>query len=170
MTLHYVKGDATKPAGDGPKLLIHCCNDIGAWGKGFVTALSRRWSKPEESYRSWALNESFRLGMVQPVRVESDVWVLNMLAQRGIRRRSSDPPAIDYDKLRVCLRKVGDFAVSRAASVHAPKFGSALAGGSWDTIETMIVEELVERGIDVFIYILPAEWRDEKQSPEPRTD
>lgn len=169
-SLVYVKGDATKPAGTGPKVIPHVCNNLGSWGRGFVVALSGRWSRPEEFYRKWARNESFRLGMVQPVRVEPDVWVINMLAQRGIRRRNDDPPAIDYDRLRLCLKKVGDFALSRGATVHAPKFGSALAGGSWDIIEAIVLEELVDRGLDVSIYILPAEWRDEEQSPEPRTD
>lgn len=30
-SLVYVKGDATRPAGEGPRLIIHCCNDIGVW-------------------------------------------------------------------------------------------------------------------------------------------
>jgi hypothetical protein len=38
----YHVGDATMPVGDGPKILVHICNNIGAWGRGFVVALSRR--------------------------------------------------------------------------------------------------------------------------------
>lgn len=43
-SIAYRVGDATQPVGDGPKILVHVCNDIGAWGRGFVVALSRRWA------------------------------------------------------------------------------------------------------------------------------
>lgn len=42
MTIHYLKGDATNPVGPGPKIIAHICNDIAAWGKGFVLAVSMR--------------------------------------------------------------------------------------------------------------------------------
>ena len=49
--INYLVGDATRPVGEGVKLIIHCCNDIGAWGAGFVVALSKRWEGPEKCYR-----------------------------------------------------------------------------------------------------------------------
>ncbi|RYD76612.1 MAG: Appr-1-p processing protein, partial [Verrucomicrobiaceae bacterium] len=46
MAIHYVTGDATRPEGDGARVICHVCNDIGGWGRGFVTALSKRWKGP----------------------------------------------------------------------------------------------------------------------------
>ncbi|HJZ91138.1 MAG TPA: hypothetical protein VKE40_09715 [Gemmataceae bacterium] len=43
----YQNGDATQPQALGVKMICHACNDIGARGKGFVLALSRRWEQPE---------------------------------------------------------------------------------------------------------------------------
>ena len=51
MEIKYIKGDATRPIGDGSKLILHICNDVGAWGSGFVVALSKRWKEPEQKYR-----------------------------------------------------------------------------------------------------------------------
>ncbi len=34
----YLTGDATQPQSAGPKLIVHVCNDIGGWGRGFVVA------------------------------------------------------------------------------------------------------------------------------------
>ena len=48
--IHYRVGDATAPVADGPKIIAHICNDIGAWGRGFVLAISRRWPEPEKAY------------------------------------------------------------------------------------------------------------------------
>ena len=49
--IHYIKGDASYPIGDEIKIIAHVCNDIGAWGKGFVLAISRRWDKPKIEYQ-----------------------------------------------------------------------------------------------------------------------
>lgn len=151
MTINYVQGDATRPVGGGPKVIPHIVNNVPAWGRGFVMALSARWPKPEAAYRKWALNESFRLGMVQPVRVQDDLWVLNMLAQRGIRSNEGPPP-ISYGALRICLGKVSVFAATHEASVHMPRIGAGLAGGDWDVIEGLILAELVDRGLSVTVY------------------
>ncbi|MFF4223553.1 hypothetical protein ACFYZH_11940 [Streptomyces abikoensis] len=35
--IEYVRGDATCPQGDGPKVICHVVNDAGGWGRGFVT-------------------------------------------------------------------------------------------------------------------------------------
>jgi O-acetyl-ADP-ribose deacetylase (regulator of RNase III) len=49
----YLKADPTKPATAGNKIIVHICNDIGGWGKGFVMAVSKRWPEPEKQYREW---------------------------------------------------------------------------------------------------------------------
>jgi len=42
MTINYRHGDATAPKADGPVVIVHVCNDVGKWGKGFVLAVSKR--------------------------------------------------------------------------------------------------------------------------------
>ena len=76
----YTKGDATRPAGAGNKIIVHICNDIGGWGKGFVMAVSKRWLEPEQQYRQWHQSkQNFALGEVQFVQVDLDTWVANMI-------------------------------------------------------------------------------------------
>ena len=91
--IHYVTGDATHPEGQGHKIIVHVCNDIGRWGKGFVLAISKRWQEPEKAYRQWyahpAGDNRMELGKIQPVRVEDDIAVINMIAQKGIYRAKS---------------------------------------------------------------------------------
>ncbi|TGN76338.1 hypothetical protein E5083_14125 [Streptomyces bauhiniae] len=43
----YIRGDATAPCAEGARVIAHVCNDIGGWGRGFVSALSKRWPEPE---------------------------------------------------------------------------------------------------------------------------
>ena len=108
--INCVRGDATRPKGTGIKYIIHCCNDIGAWGAGFVLALSKRWKEPEKQYRDWAHNREgtgkpFELGQVQIVIVEKDILVVNMIGQRDTHWSNGKPP-IRYDAIEEGLNRV----------------------------------------------------------------
>jgi O-acetyl-ADP-ribose deacetylase (regulator of RNase III) len=155
--IKYIRGDATRPAGDDPRLIVHICNDIGGWGKGFVGALSRRWREPEVRYRAWARGQDtqpFGLGEVQFVEVEPRLWVANLIGQHNIRRRQGDQP-IRYEAVREGLSRIADFALEHSASVHMPRIGAGLAGGDWTTIAAIIEEELCAQQITVTVYDLP---------------
>ncbi|MCL2848874.1 MAG: hypothetical protein FWE61_02365 [Micrococcales bacterium] len=43
--IRYLRGDATKPAGEWNTIIAHVCDDTGRWGKGFVYDLANvgRW-------------------------------------------------------------------------------------------------------------------------------
>ena len=78
----YLKGDATRPMVQGPKIIVHVCNDIGAWGAGFLMALSQMWPEPKAAYRRWCKEGGeavpFSLGNVQFVDVGNNIWVANL--------------------------------------------------------------------------------------------
>ncbi|GIF52219.1 O-acetyl-ADP-ribose deacetylase (regulator of RNase III) [Asanoa ferruginea] len=151
--IRYVTGDATRPLGAGPKIIAHVCNDTGGWGRGFVVALSRRWPEPERAYRAWHRDGAALLGEAQLVAVEPGLWVANMVGQHGLRRAGNRPP-IRYDALRRCLASVAEEAAALVASVHMPRIGAGLAGGRWEEIEPIIVDEVVAKGIQVTVYDL----------------
>jgi O-acetyl-ADP-ribose deacetylase (regulator of RNase III) len=150
----YLIGDATAPITPVPKMIVHVCNDIGAWGKGFVMALSRRWPEPESQYKGWyreRKTNDFGLGAVQFVQVETDLLVANMVGQHGIRRTKEGPP-IRYTAVENCLAKVALTAVELEASVHMPRIGCGLAGGKWEEIAPIITKQLCEKDIAVYVY------------------
>lgn len=155
----YLKGDATQPKAKGVKIIAHICNDVGAWGAGFVLALSKRWLQPELSYRR-IRQEDRNLGVVQLVNVQQDeddksIYVANMIAQHNVRPIVIDNVQVQpirYGALAVCLKKLRDDAIQYEASIHMPRIGSGLAGGDWLVIEKLINECLHD--IDVYVYDL----------------
>jgi len=148
----YLKGDATQPIGEGAKLLPHVVNDAGGWGAGYVLALSRRWKQPEAYCRQWAKQGRtiFKLGLNQYVPVENQLVVVNMCAQHHYGEDGKPP--VRYWALRSCLRDLAKEAKRVGASIHCPRFGAGLSGGSWEKIEQIINEELPD--IPVFVYDL----------------
>lgn len=173
ISIRYVPGDATWPQGEGTKIIVHCCNTVGAWGRGFVLALSRQWSSPERAYRLWhrsgetrvVINHAgkvirssvkFALGEVQLVIVEPDhLYVANLVGQDGIRTDQHRRAPVRYDAIRQGLKRVATYAALMEASVHMPRIGAGLAGGSWVEVAKIITDELTSRGIPVTVYDLP---------------
>jgi O-acetyl-ADP-ribose deacetylase (regulator of RNase III) len=157
VNIQYTTGDATKPVGEEPRIIVHVCNDVGGWGKGFVLALSRRWPEPEKRYRAWYQGKEtlpFKLGQVQFVPVEQGLWVANLIGQHDVRVRNGVSP-VRYEAIRQGLQRVANFAHQADASVHMPRIGSGLAGGKWEEIRQIVKEELADKGIAVTVYDLP---------------
>ncbi len=152
MALQFVEGDATRPVGAGSKIIVHVCNDLGGWGKGFVLALSRRWKEPERCYRQWHRSgEGFTLGAVRLVQVEPELWIANLIGQQGYRPVKGVPP-VRYDAIASGLAATREKCAELSASVHMPRIGCGLAGGKWEEIEARVRGELVDRGVDVTVY------------------
>jgi O-acetyl-ADP-ribose deacetylase (regulator of RNase III) len=181
MPITYLKGDATYPQGEGSRIIAQICNDAGGWGRGFVVAVSKRWKEPEAAYRAWFRGPAppanptkgkilmttgpFELGRVQLVQVEPNIFVLNMIAQKGYGRNASNPhrteeddggkPPIRYDALEKCLEAGGVLADTLKGafgilSFAMPRIGCSLAGGSWSSVEPIINQMLGDR--QVFVY------------------
>ena len=111
--INYVIGDATKPEPfDGERMILHVCNDIGGWGRGFVLALSGRDKTPETAYRKWAKDKiadgvEFKLGSVQLIPyAEEKLYVANMIGQHGIYEDEDGNPPVRYEAIRDALRRV----------------------------------------------------------------
>jgi O-acetyl-ADP-ribose deacetylase (regulator of RNase III) len=157
MEIQYAIGDATDPTRTGPTIIVHVCNDAGAWSKGFFALISQRWELPEQSYRTWYENRAdgtFDLGQVQFVPVEENLWVANVIGLSGVRPRGGVPP-INYEAVRDGLRRVAVKAKELQADVHMPRIGCGVAGGKWDEIKKLVHNQLSARDVAVTVYDPP---------------
>lgn len=75
-----------------------------------------------------------------------------MVAQRGIKVGRSTGVPIRYDAVESCLEKLSEEALLLEASIHMPRIGCGLAGGKWESIEPIILKNLSEKDIDVYVY------------------
>ncbi|MBP1223279.1 macro domain-containing protein [Flavobacterium sp. 1355] len=151
--IQYTKGDATSPQSENNKVIVHICNDIGGWGKGFVMAISKRWKKPENQYREWFKSkDGFELGKVQFVQVEEDLWIANLIGQHKINKDENGNAPIRYDAVEEGLKEVALFAIKNNASIHMPRIGCGLAGGKWEMMEPIILKTLSNNDVEVVVY------------------
>ncbi len=81
--------------------------------------------------------------------------IAHMIGQRGVRRPGRTAPApapLRYDAIDAALGRLAGQVIGLGASVHLPRIGCGLAGGSWPRVEPLITERLVRRGIAVTVY------------------
>ncbi len=154
----YVKGDATYPEKTTPNkmnLIVHVVNDALKWGKGFVLAISKRWSLPE--YRFMTNYNPNPLGSFESVQVEKNVWVINLYGQHGIANKYITIPPVRYDAIKKGLLSLRKLMCSRPNlypldnfAIHMPKIGCGLAGGDWSIVNRLV--EDVFPDVDVYVY------------------
>lgn len=166
--LHYLIGSALDPVDaeefgheSGAKIIAHIVNDIGAFGKGFVVALSKKWKQPERYYRE---RQPRVLGTVARIKVQDDplIYVANIVGQSGIKARNGVPP-VRYDAIRRALNELGQWVSTESVfykryySLHLPRIGCGNAGGEWQRIEPILNDTLIRYKIPTFVYTLPDE-------------
>lgn len=150
--LNFFVGDVTQPQGDGLKIVAHVCNDAGGFGSGVAGAIAKCWPSVKGAYHAWhSKGENFALGMVQLVTLSDSLIVANMIAQHGYSYAGH--PAINYLALHMCLSKVAQHAKETNATIHVPRLGCGLAGGTWDKVEPIILETMGD--IPVTVYDFP---------------
>lgn len=144
-------------------IVPHVCNNINVFGGGFSGAISSRYPEVEQNYRM--LGNQMRLGHTQFISVVKDkiydheIIIANMIAQNKTINSFDNPRPINYAALVECMINVKfyiqnllDKKDKTRVEIHAPKFGSGLAGGDWNFIEDLI--EDIWTGLHISIYSL----------------
>lgn len=154
MALKYIQGDASLPETKNDirkrHYIAHVCNNIGGWGSGFVLSLNKHSQLPKQKFLEFSkqYTQQQLLGCVCFADYINKIQIINMIAQNGVRNYDNPTP-IKYDALEKCMKYVAE-TINPQSIIHGPKFGSGLAGGDWNVIESMIND--VWKDFDVRIY------------------
>lgn len=148
-------GDATKPRGKGKKIIAQVVNTHAALGRGFGYSLTKNYPIVKEELDKWKADKKrFVLGQSNLVKINSNLYVFQMLAQKGIFSTGTEIP-LRYNELRKCLIDLRNTAQELDCSIHMPAIGAGQAKGNWEIIVGMIHDELVNFDLKVNIYLFP---------------
>lgn len=142
----------------------HVCNNLDLFGAGFAAAIADKYPEVKANYHM--LGKSFlktNFGHAQILKIREEkkykhcLYVVNMIAQNGIKT-PTNPRPLNYAALTKSMIQVSQFIINNteysnkteSIEIHAPKFGSGLAGGNWNFISDLI--EDIWSKYNVFIY------------------
>jgi len=78
---------------------------------------------------------------------ENGLTVVNAYTQYNY---GSDKGNVDYDALRLCMRKINH--VFKGNHIGLPQIGCGLAGGDWEIVKKIIQDEFADCNVTVVIY------------------
>jgi hypothetical protein len=130
--------------GDGPNYLIQSCNNIGAYGAGVSGVISKKWPLVESFYRKKYLEykdytgqSGLPMGLIMVVEVESNLSVVNIIGQEGLRSRSNPKP-VRWGSISIGLNRLLEHYP--VGTYHLPLIGCGLGGGKeWELMEVLKV-------------------------------
>lgn len=146
----YVKGDLLKTNCD---FICHQVNCQGKMNSGIAKQIREKWPEVYTQYlKKYENADGYSdelLGEIQHVPISNLKCVINMFAQEnygydGYRYTS-------YDAFWSCVNRIA-VTVPKGSSIAFPKrIGCCRGGANWTIIKAMI-EEVLEKDYDVYIY------------------
>jgi len=125
--------------------ICHLVNNIGVMGAGFALSL-------RQAYPCVYSREKYQLGNVDTITINDRLFVFHMCGQDGIWQHGPKQCFVVYDKLAECMTTVKNkYKELQLDVLMCPKFGSGLAGGSWNTIEKMIADIWCDINVEVWV-------------------
>lgn len=155
--IKITKGNVLESKTNDFKIIGQCVNDLGVMGSGVAKAILDKWPVVKEKYLQWSNANSFRLGNIQTVKVEENVFVCNMIAQKGISFEEIDGvkiPAARYFALYESLLRLRQIIndSDKVCSVHLPLLCAGLAGGTINQTYRTVWDAFGPSDIDCTIY------------------
>lgn len=140
--LRVIHGDAVQALQQGYiDILGHQVNLRGVMGTGIAKQIKNVYPTVFSVYRETVTTQDLALGSVQLIRVGPSRWVANIAGQDGY----GSGRQTDYAAFRTAIQKLADLVDGTSLRVGLPYgIGCGHAGGSWSTIERILLEELPE--------------------------
>lgn len=139
-----IKGSILCPENAGLRFVLSINNLAGKPDNNpLYPVFEKKWKRVREDARGWytARTGAYKLGSVNTTAVQSDTWVIHLLAQ-------DDNQKTDEAALEKCLKEVCKMAKYERATVHV----SALLTDAVPEMMSALNEQLVKQGVSVYFY------------------
>lgn len=142
-----IQGSILAPENAGLRFVLSINNLAGKPDNHpLYPVFEKKWKKVREEARGWYATKTgaYKLGAVQTTAVQSDTWVIHMLAQ-------DENQVTDVAGLEKCLKEVCKMAKYEHATVHV----SSLLTDAIPELTGQLKTQLVDEGVSVYFYNEP---------------
>lgn len=137
-----VQASILQPELSGLHLVVIPCSETGKPDTALHKILDRKWATVSRDLKGWfAHHLDFKLGSINTVAVQSDVWIVHMLCfdKQG---------QLNEAGLASCMKKLSTLATMEKASVHM----SVLTLDAIPTMQDLVKPWLLDRGVHTYFY------------------
>jgi len=173
--MKIIQGDLIELAKQGHfEVITHGCNCQNVMGAGVAVAMKQnfgcdKFSMEDSAYKGdinklgtidWQikniiLQKPIKLGnlnLLAPDFGGQDLIVINSYTQYryGFNHPDGQRKPVDYEAITLCMRKINH--TFKGKSLGLPKIGCGLAGGDWDIVQRIFIQELKDMDVTVVEY------------------
>ena len=145
MEIKYIKGDLIRDR-EQYEVIAHQCNCFLSFGAGIAAQIKTDIPEAYQVDLSTQCGDKNKLGTITYT-TNSIPIVVNMYGQYKYTRHEIDT---NYDALRSCFKLMKQKFSGK--KIGLPLIGAGLASGNWETIESIIKEELLDEDVTVVIW------------------
>jgi len=146
-------------------VITHGCNCFCTMGAGIAPQMAKAFGCNNFQMERRGRGDINKLGCIDyeiigivpefnnqsliPAEEAFELTVVNSYTQYryGRNHADGDKTPVDYDAIRLCMRKINH--IFKGKTIGLPMIGAGLAGGDWKIIEKIIEEEL--NAMDVWV-------------------
>lgn len=156
MSVYYRIGDLLEQK--DTNVILQICNSKNCFGAGLALAIKNKYPEAFEADSTAAKNGENTLGEFSFVPTKDGKLIFNLYAMKGL---GTNQRQLDYEAFYSLLERVKNIFDEEKVkednlTIGIPyKIGSALAGGSWPVIESMIFDVFGDSDLKVVICVLP---------------
>lgn len=133
--------------------ICHQVNCQNAMGAGFAKALYTKYPEVKHEYHEFcALAKSpyDLLGQIQVVPIrQAGISIINIFGQLNYGRKNG-VRYTDYQAIKNAFQKINRLCAGKSVALPYG-IGCGLAGGDWMTVEKMIVQNLLDCNVKVYL-------------------
>lgn len=130
------------------EVITHGCNCFSTMGAGIAPQMAKEFGC--NKFEMELIGPSIKkLGNIDyeifNLKDNKELVVINSYTQFHFGQKN-DPP-LDYEALKLCLRKINNTFSGK--KIGLPLIGCGLAGGNWNIVKKIIIDEL--KDMDVYV-------------------
>lgn len=144
--IKYIQGDLVRDAERDFDVIGHGCNCWCTFGAGIALAIKNKYPEAYDVDCKTKSGDRNKLGTISYTKGTVPI-IVNLYTQFGYGNSRFGKVDLDYDALRSSLKLVKEKFSGKTFGF--PMIGSGLAGGSWDVIEKIIQEEMVDEDVTI---------------------
>lgn len=120
-------------------VLVHGCNCDGGFGRGIAGQIRKKWPSVARYYEDCFRLDFCILGNIDYVFFDNNrTYIVNAYTQQNYGPVDKGP-YVSYEAIRSIAQKV--FYGFPDKKIGFPRIGAGLAGGNWEIIQNIIIEE-----------------------------
>lgn len=144
MAITYKRGDLIRDAKDYD-VIVHGCNCFCTMGAGFALHIRKEFHEAYQVDQLTIKGDRDKLGTITYTQNTKPI-IINAYTQYDYGRKGL---YVNYEAVQQCMKRIKlQFNGRRIAM---PKIGCGLAGGDWETIESIINRELNDEDVTVVV-------------------